>query len=439
MAHHVVLFSREGSPAAPGLVAALKMCAFEIRAAATPEEVFKLAEGFSPDCTILLCTGVVDNDALKTAEQVRRIDGRCPLLIVASSVSAEAAICAMRAGVSDLLEAGSSTETVITALRRFAVGSTKHPNNSHHLSQLVGGSKMVGHSNAIARVRSQITRVAASEATVLITGESGTGKEVVAELIHRNSSVSARPFVVVNCAALPDALLESELFGHERGAFTGASLAREGRLQYASGGTLFLDEVGDMSPIAQAKILRAIENRVVQRLGSNVDTPVQLRLLAATNQDLESLIREKKFRQDLYFRLNVVRLDLPPLRERIEDVPDIAEHILSELSQRQSKPPQRIEGDVVRRFQMYSWPGNIRELRNILESIFVLSPSRSIGLSDVPPHIRQTLGSSCRHANDERSKILAALNSADWNRGRAAQILQCSRMTLYRKMLKFSV
>jgi len=274
---------------------------------------------------------------------------------------------------------------------------------------------------------------------VLITGETGTGKELAAQLIHRNSRRSARPFVAINCAAVPDTLLESELFGHERGAFTGAHVSREGKLQHASGGALFLDEIGDMSLVAQAKILRAVESRVVQRLGSNQDTPVQVRVLAATNQDLETLTREKKFREDLYFRLNVVRLALPPLRERLEDIPELVEHTMRDLQQRHQGPVRRIEDDLVRRLQTYHWPGNVRELRNLLESMVVLSASRSVGVSDLPSHVKHTLRSSAPGHGDERSRIIGALTSTDWNRNKAAAILSCSRMTLYRKMVKYSI
>src|SRR5262249_25429405 len=276
--------------------------------------------------------------------------------------------------------------------------------------------------------RERIGRIAASDANVLITGESGTGKELVAEMIHRNSNRSARPFVAVNCAAVPDALLESELFGYEKGAFTGANLAREGKLQYANGGTLFLDEIGDMSLLAQAKILRAIESRVVQRLGSNTDTPVKVRLVAATNQDLELLTQEKRFRQDLYFRLNVIRLKLPPLREHPEDIPELAEHIVRELSGHQDGALRRIQADVIRRFQNYAWPGNVRQLRNVLESILVFSCSRSIAMADVPSEIREILRSSSACYANERSKIISVLSSTNWNRNRAAEILCCSRM-----------
>lgn len=439
MAHRVVLLIQEGGLLPPALGEAFTVCSVEAATAASREQLLKLVDCFSPDCAIILCTATVDNETLETVEQVRRVDRLCPLLISASTISGESAIRAMRAGASDLREDNLASETLVVALQslfeRFAPVSAPHSTQP----SLIEGNRIVGSSRKIARVRTQIAQVAGTGANVLITGESGTGKELAAELIHRNSPVREWPFVAINCAAVPETLLESELFGHERGAFTGATTARQGKLQHASGGTLFLDEVGDMSLLAQAKILRVIETRVVQRLGSNIDTPVQIRLLAATNQDLDLLTREKQFRQDLYFRLNVVRLDLPPLRERREDIPELAEHILQDLTHKQNKPVSRLATDVLRRLQMYDWPGNVRELRNVLECILVYSSSRSIGLSDVPEHVRHTLRSSAMSGGEERSRILCALNSADWNRSKAAQILHCSRMTLYRKMEKFSV
>jgi DNA-binding NtrC family response regulator len=387
----------------------------------------------------MLCAARLDSDRLALVERIRSIDHSCPVLILTQPVSAECALDAMRAGASDILDWNAPTDAIAAALQRL---SARHQaQGAQHGSEpgsLIGANRIVGQGPVIARIRRQIAKVAATDANVLITGESGTGKELVAELVHRNSRRSALPFVAVNCAAIPDALLESELFGHERGAFTGAATARDGKLQHAAGGTLFLDEIGDMSLISQAKILRAIETRVVQRLGSNLDTPVRFRVVAATNQNLETLTREKKFRPDLYFRLNVVRLDLPPLRERSEDIPALAEHIVGELSEGQNEPLRRIESDVLRRLQRHSWPGNVRELRNVIESILVYSSARSISLTDVPVHIRKTLCSHMPRA-DERSKILSALNSTDWNRSKASDLLHCSRMTLYRQMIKHSI
>jgi DNA-binding NtrC family response regulator len=393
----------------------------------------------SPDCAVVLAVGDVDAATLGIVKQIRTIDRSCPLLILTPKISVEGAVGAMRAGITNILDRSASCQEMIEALQQcspYRVGGT---NRREAHRELAGGSRMVGQGTAISRIRDQIARVASTDVNVLITGESGTGKELAAELIHRNSQRRDFPFVAMNCAALPDSLLESELFGHEKGAFTGAATAREGKLQYASRGTLFLDEVADMSLVSQAKILRAVESRVIQRLGSNVDTPVRARLVSATNQDLESLTRDKKFRQDLYFRLGVVKLKLPALRERLEDIPELTEHIVKELTERERGRVRRIESDVIHRFQRYNWPGNIRQLRNVLETILVLSSSRSIGMAEIPAEIREILRVSPSRADDERFRILSALNSANWNRKEAAQVLCCSRMTLYRKMVKLAI
>lgn len=438
MAHRAIVFAQEGATLAPALHEGLQACSVEATTVTSQSQLMNLANSLAPGCVIIMCTSDVDHGAITTAEQVRRIDRNCPLLIMASSLSTDSAISAMRAGASDLLPYSAPVQTIASAVQSLLQRFQPLAMTGAQTTRIEGGTQLVGHSAAIARLRNQIVHIAATDANVLITGESGTGKELVASLIHRNSRVSDRPFVAVNCAAVPEGLLESELFGHERGAFTGAATARQGKLQHASGGTLFLDEVGDMPLSAQAKILRAVETRVIQRLGSNVDIPLSIRLLAATNQDLEALVQERRFRQDLYFRLDVVQLNLPPLRERNEDIPELAEYILQTLALRQHRAC-RLESDLIRRLQMHNWPGNVRELRNVIECILVYSSSRSLGVSDLPEHIRRSMRSNPPPYGDERSKILAALNSAEWNRSKAAQILHCSRMTLYRKMVKFSV
>ena len=395
---------------------------------------------FSPECAVVFSSMAMDSDAVHLAQEVRRIDHACPLLVLISGISVENVICAMRAGASDVLEQDAPRDKIIARLRSLDGQNPASPRQRPPGPQeLKGGNQLAGGGAAMRRIRSLIAKIANVDVSVLITGETGTGKELVARLIHGNSRCSNRPFVALNCAAVPDALLESELFGCERGAYTGATAAREGKLQHASGGMLFLDEIGDMSLAAQAKILRAIESKVVQRLGSNIDTPVQVRLLAATNQDLEAMTKDKRFREDLYFRLNVVRLELPPLRERLEDIPELAEHMVRELSQKHHCPARKVDDDLIRRLQGYHWPGNVREMRNMLESILVLSSSRSVGMADLPSNILHTLRSSEPAFGDERSKILGVLKSTDWNRNEAARVLSCSRMTLYRKMVKYSI
>lgn len=438
MLPRTVFFTADPAYQVDGLKQALREWGSELIVADCEASLLSFVDQYSPTCAVLVYEPQLGESASRLVEQIRLIDCTCPLLVVTRVISAETAVSAMRAGVSDLIDQIVSTEKLISRVRsaceRYERVRTRNADQS-----AVQDDRIVGSSAAMTRIREQIGRAASSNANILITGESGTGKELVAELIHRSSNRSNFPFVAVNCAAVPDALLESELFGHEKGAFTGANLARQGKLQYANGGTLFLDEVGDMSLVAQAKVLRAVESRVIQRLGSNVDTPVKARLMAATNQSLELLIQEKKFRQDLYFRLNVVRLALPPLREHPEDIPELTEHIMGELSGYQNGAPRRIQSDLIRKFQIYDWPGNVRQLRNVLESILVFSCSRSIGTGDVPDEVRDTL-QSCSHCNgNERSKIISALSSVDWNRNEAAKILCCSRMTLYRKMVKYSI
>lgn len=438
MLTRTVFFSADPAYSVSGLKNAFRASGSEFIVADCQASFLSLIDQYSPDCAVLLCQPRLEHGTAELAEQVRLVDCTCPLIVLTSTISTEAAVSAMRAGVSDVIEQKLSTEELISRIQSACERHERMRIRERNESVFAAG-RIVGSSTAMARIREQIGRVAASDATVLITGESGTGKELVAEIIHRSSKRGARPFVAVNCAAVPDTLLESELFGHERGAFTGANVAREGKLQFASGGTLFLDEVGDMSLMAQAKILRAIENRVIQRLGSNADTAVEVRFVAATNQDLESLTQDKRFRQDLYFRLNVVRLKLPPLREHPEDIPELTEHIVRELAGNQNRTLRRIQPDLMRKLHGYGWPGNIRQLRNVLESILVFSSSRCIGLADVPSEIRETLQSSSPCYGDERSKILAILRSTDWNRNKTAEILCCSRMTLYRKMKKYSI
>jgi DNA-binding NtrC family response regulator len=433
-----VVFTQNDPPSSR-LSEALKVCGCEIVLAHSEAQLLESVDRLSPECIVVLSSVAMDPAAMRIAQHVRSISHSCPLVIMTAAISTETVICAMRAGVTDVLDQDTPREKIVATLksltRQYPEGEQPHTENK----DLIDGRRLAGGGVLMRQVRSKIARIAAADVSVLITGETGTGKELAAQLIHRNSRRCARPFVAINCAAVPDTLLESELFGYERGAFTGAHVSHEGKLQHASGGVLFLDEIGDMSLVAQAKILRAVESRVVQKLGSNLDTPVQVRLLAATNQDLETLTREKKFREDLYFRLNVVRLALPPLRERLEDIPELVEHTMHDLQQRHQGPVRRIEEGLIRRLQAYHWPGNVRELRNLLESMVVLSQSRSVGVADLPSHVKHTLRSSSPGFGDERSRIVAALTSADWNRNKAAAILCCSRMTLYRKMAKYSI
>jgi DNA-binding NtrC family response regulator len=303
--------------------------------------------------------------------------------------------------------------------------------------RLVLGQRLIGDSAPMRDIKTYVGKVAVTDSHVLITGETGTGKELVAELIHHNSRRVGRPFVWINCAAIPDSLLESELFGYERGAFTGAHARKEGQLKLADGGTLFLDEIGDMSPYAQAKILRALENKAVYRLGGKHSVPLEVRVIAATNQDLERLIAEEKFRKDLFFRLNVARIDLPPLRERTEDIMPLCSYYLGELNQRFSRQVQGCTEEVMAAMLRYDWPGNVRELKNLLEATFVNAPYRWITLRDLPEAFQRQRPVAEPIAPSERERLLSALRSTNWNVSKTAQRLHWSRMTIYRKMTKY--
>jgi DNA-binding NtrC family response regulator len=296
---------------------------------------------------------------------------------------------------------------------------------------------LLGTSAAIREIDAYIDRVAAARSTVLITGETGTGKELTASLIHRRSVRHRQPFVCVNCAAIPDTLLESELFGFERGAFTGAHAARSGKLQQADGGTIFFDEIGDMSPTAQPKILRALETREIQRVGGRGSVPVDLRVIAATNQELDRKVREGQFREDLFYRLNVARIHLPPLRDRKEDLPSLLDAARRVFNERFGRRVAGFTPEAVAYLFRYAWPGNVRELRNLVEAIYIDQPGELIAAEDLPESFRRHVDETERLPEDERTRVLSALSATNWNKSQAAHRLHWSRMTLYRKIEKY--
>jgi len=307
--------------------------------------------------------------------------------------------------------------------------------------------QILGNNPKILRVLDTLQQISATDATVLIYGESGTGKELAAKAIHYNSPRRSRPFVALNCASLSEGILESELFGHEKGSFTGASGRRVGRFEYAEGGTLMLDEVGDMPISTQIKLLRVIEERQIMRVGSNEPVDVDVRLLAATNADLQQLVRDKKFRQDLFFRLNVVAIHMPPLRERKSDIPLLVRSFVQEFSQRHDKEITGISPTVSKALAQYDWPGNVRELRNCAESMVVVTKDTVLGEDDLPSHItpgrlalpapKDLSGMSLQQA--ERELIRSTLDECNGNRKEAARKLGIGERTLYRKLNQYDL
>jgi two-component system response regulator HydG len=300
------------------------------------------------------------------------------------------------------------------------------------------------------KVIARLRLVAPSPATVLIRGENGTGKELVARAIHNNGPRKHKPFVALNCAALSEGILESELFGHEKGAFTGADRLRKGRFEHANGGTLFLDEVGDLPMSTQIKLLRVIESREIMRVGSNDPIKVNVRLISATNRDIDQLVAEGQFRQDLYYRLKVVTIQLPPLRERMEDVPLLCDHFLREFSETHGRPMPTISPATLRVFRGHDWPGNVRELRNVLESMFVIDTDGRLDLDDLPEELQgRPEGTVATGAQEtligkpldvvEAYYIEHALKLTGGNREDAAKMLGIGERTLYRKIKEFQI
>jgi DNA-binding NtrC family response regulator len=373
----------------------------------------------------------VSNDSSGRVEAIRSLRNRgvnVPCIVIANDGNEQLAVSALRAGANDYLKTPLHLDDLQNALDRLVSPATE-PN----------AETIVGLHNSTKAVRRYLDRAAATTSTVLITGETGTGKELAASYIHDHSYRRGNAFVSINCAAMPETLLESELFGYERGAFTGADGARDGKWKQADGGTLFLDEIGEMSPSAQAKILRVLDNREVCRLGGSKSQRVDVRVVAATNQEIEKLVEERKFRADLYFRLNVARLHLPPLRERRSDIPLLVKHYVRQMNVKFRRKITGFDSEAMDKLDKYGWPGNIRELKNLVEAAFIELPDDCLDLAELPAAIGARLASMRDMPAEEREQLLDALLKTDWNVSQAAAELQISRMTLYRKMEKYQI
>jgi DNA-binding NtrC family response regulator len=398
--------------------------------------VFRHLEHFQPAVAVIGLVGSGALDSIDLILQLRSQYREIPVVLFTPESSEDLAIAAIKAGVHDYVRQPCYDELVTAVARHIRPQPNSQPRS---ITLPWQGPPLVGQSPAISRVRDYVLKVASSECNVLITGETGTGKELVAEAIHRNSPRRHKPFVAINCAAIPDSLLESELFGHERGAFTGAVASNSGKFLQADGGCVFLDEIGDMSPILQAKILRAIEAKEVQRLGGKGICKVDIRFIAATNQDLQQLMPDNRFRRDLYFRLGVTQIKLPPLRERPEDIPLLTELFVEALNCQLGRSVQGVSPAVMSRFMRYSWPGSVRELKNVMEALFVTRESGWFSLDDLPDHFTWHRDDAVEMVQEERTRIVSALQTTNWNMSKAARELSWCRMTLYRKIAKYKI
>jgi DNA-binding NtrC family response regulator len=354
---------------------------------------------------IMLDMVMPGEDGLTLLRSLRSNGNHTPVLVVSALDTASAAVEALRSGAQDYIVKGFDIEELRHRVANILQASSLGEENARLRRELVGDGqfgRMIGASSAMRRVFEMADRVAATDATVLILGESGTGKDLLAQEIHERSPRAGKPFVAVNCAALPETLIESELFGYERGAFTGAAQQRKGKFEMASGGTLFLDEIGDMNPVTQAKVLRALENRKIERLGGSQSIDVDVRVISATHRDLPGEIATGKFREDLYYRIRVVTLVLPPLREHVEDIPMLAASFLLQLGARHGREV-RLSAEAMEGLQRYSWPGNVRELRNALETILVMARGSEIEVGDLPEEIRKGKPATARTSVSARA------------------------------------
>jgi two-component system nitrogen regulation response regulator NtrX len=388
----------------------------------------------------LLDVRLPDGNGIDLLQALRAEESEAPVIMISGHGTISDAVTATRAGAFDFLEKPLGRDRLLLVVKNALEQATLQRENAR-LRELVGdGPRLIGNSPAFQRVVDQASRVARSDARVLLSGESGTGKELVAAHLHRMSPFASGPFIKVNCAAIPVELLESELFGHEKGAFTGATSSRRGKFELADGGSIFLDEVGDLHETSQAKLLRVLQEGEFQRVGGGETLRVHVRVISATNQDLADLVEQKKFREDLYYRLRVVPIRVPPLRERAEDIRPLAEYFLEDFCRRNNFKPKRIEEEVWAILEAYRWPGNVRELRNIVERMAILAPSEGITKESVPLEIRipadfltnSSLEETRAHA--ERSRIRQALEDANWNVSAAARALGIERTRLHKRI-----
>ena len=401
---------------------------------------------------VLLDVWLPGADGLEVLSRIRESDAELPVVVISGHGTIETAVKAVRSGAQDFVEKPLSLEKTLLAVRNTLQRRRLETEVRALKRQLDERYVMVGESPALRRLRAEIEQAAPSNGRALIFGENGTGKELVARAIHVRSLRAEGPFVEVNCAAIPEDLIESELFGHVKGAFTGALAARKGKFELADGGTLFLDEVGDMSLKTQAKVLRALQEQRIEPVGGAGSVEVDVRVVAATNKNLEEEIRQGRFRDDLFFRLNVIPFQVPPLRERREDIPLLARYFVDVLSAEHGRRPRTIAPEALAALSRLPWPGNVRELRNIIERLVIMAPGDTIERRHLPSTLLDSLpadepaaealpgdaagGSRLHEAREafERSYILAKYRECGGNMSRTAEALGVERSNLYRKM-----
>jgi two-component system nitrogen regulation response regulator NtrX len=433
---------------------------YEFVGAATGQEGLALAEREGPDL-VLLDVKMPGMDGLEVLDRLRNMNEALPIVVISGHGTISTAVEATKKGAFDFIEKPFASERVLVSLRN-ALDQRQLRDENRSLKKAVEvRHQMIGDSQSLKQVMGAIARAAPTNATVLIQGESGVGKELVARTIHRNSLRSRERFVQVNCAAIPEELIESELFGHEKGSFTGATEKQVGKFEQADRGTIFLDEVGDMSAKTQAKVLRVLQEGEVERLGSARTIKVDVRVIAATNKNLEEEIDKAHFREDLYFRLAVIPIYVPPLRERPEDIPLLVRHYMDYFSRENNVRPKRVTPAAMEALQRYRWKGNIRELRNTVERLIIMTGGDTIDLPDLPDGVRSPSSSASGglaapkpgsganqgeagtlrefKENAERAFLVGKLRENGWNISKTAEVIGTPRSNLYKKLEQYQI
>jgi two-component system nitrogen regulation response regulator NtrX len=422
---------------------------FDVEAVGTGELCLELVAQRSYD-VIVLDIWLPGIDGLTTLQRLKERHVDAQVVIISGHGNIESAVRAIKMGAFDFIEKPLSLEKTVLVIRNALRQRDLETENRALRARVDRQEIMVGESPAMRHLREQVAMAAPTNGRVLILGENGTGKELVARTVHQLSRRRGGPFVEVNCAAIPEELIESELFGHARGAFTGAVADKPGRFEQADGGTIFLDEIGDMSLKTQAKVLRVLQEQVMERVGGTQRIKVDVRVLAATNKELPAEIRDGRFREDLYFRLNVIPIFVPPLRDRAEDIPLLAEHFMALMAAEYGKRPKRFASEAMARLQQYQWPGNVRELRNIVERLIIMVTGDTITAQDLaflgqdgdaPTEPAPAATGRLAEARDqfEKDYILRALAASQGNMSKTAEMLGVERSNLYKKMKSFGI
>jgi DNA-binding NtrC family response regulator len=419
----------------------LQTAGYEVEQAGSAEEGLRLVDRASLVVTDLKMPGM---DGLELLGLIRRQNQNLPVIVITAFGTVENAVEAMKSGASDFLQKPFSLDHLLVVVEKALEVSALRVENTklrEELGHRYEFDNIIGRSAPMQEVFSTIMRVAPTRATVLLAGESGVGKDLIARAIHYHSPRRDKPFVKINCTALPENLMESELFGYEKGAFTGAMASKPGKFEAADGGTVFLDEIGDVPPSIQVKLLRVLQEREIERLGSNKTRHIDVRVLAATNVDLRVALENGTFREDLYYRLNVLPMNIPPLRERKEDIPFLAEHFARKVSKDMSTPECKITDGAMQKLMAYNWPGNVRELENVIERSIVLCGRSTLQAEDIRLDMSPARSKAASQANHflpeglslddyEQSIIREALKRADGNKSQAARLLGITRNAL---------